>query len=222
MHFEEKIEKYEEYLAKEIVEKNFNFGKFNVNNEKPDLQNSIDNIGIEVTQATFKNNEEMKFRVGHIDVKSRNKDGSVKEFYTKDERNKKIEKFKKDYNKNNKTICNFVEIDNSISLIGIHSTQEAWRKVFEPLIIKAFEAKIEKLQTYKKFNNNGVFIFTEMFLKEEHLKHFYDVFKQLSENFKKEKKLIYDFIILNSQSNGTILYIDIKYFNNSKYIETKK
>lgn len=222
MHFEEKIEKYEEYLAKEIIEKNFNFGKFNVNSEKPDLQNSIDNIGIEVTQATFKNNEEMKFRVGHIDVKSRNKDGSVKEFCTEDERNKKIEKFKKDYSKNSKTICNFVEIDNSISLIGIHSTQEAWRKVFEPLIIKAFEAKIEKLQTYKKFNNNGIFIFTEMFLKEEHLKHFYDVFKPLSENFKKEKKLIYDFIILNSKSNGTILYIDIKYFNNSKYIKTKK
>lgn len=116
----------------------------------------------------------------------------------------------------------FVKIKNGnfgYYLQGKFCDTSCYRKIFEPLIIESFKIKTEKLQNYKQFNKNGLFIFTEMLLNNSYIKYFYDIFNNLNQQYIENSKIIYDFVILESVSSVFMIYIDMCESKNSKFFK---
>ena len=124
-------------------------------------------------------------------------------YFTEEEYQKRLKKFEQDY-KNHPL---FKISDDGSYLTGKFYDAEHWNAIFEPLIIERFETKLEKLQNYKEFRSNGIFIITEMLLYNQ-LEHFYKILNMENEKYKKDNKRYYNFAILKSLSSGMILYID--------------
>ena len=202
-----------EYLAKEIVEAYFDFGVFNLQNEKPDLQNEADNIGIEVTEAADKQTKRCRAIINSL--------FSTKCVKTSDEKCMMLFRLIEEYNTKEENHVEIKMYDGRPYVISKCKTNGQQIKIYEDLIFDRYDIKMKKLQNYKIFKTNGLFVFTEMVLTEK-LKYYYKVFSKKNKLYRKNNLKVFDFVIMYSFTNKRMFYIDLNDFKKSYIIKDVK
>lgn len=208
------IKNKEEKIAKQLIEKYLpdlcNKGIFIVSddlkdeaNKSPDLQNDIDNIGIEVTIAEPQ--EEMEIK--NIAFKKK----TDQEFLNL---------------KTKGTWSKPVVVDGGFRvLIGKLTTPNAYYQSQVKPLCDSLNKKLDKLNTTKNrkyFSNNGLFICNEMPLDEEKINEVYNLINRIQLNYLKNNpnNKIFDFVIISAQTiPDLICYFDMKDKSNNKIIE---
>lgn len=184
---------YEEYARLSLQYlPSFNYNHF-VCHDKPDLQNKVDNIGIEVTRLISFKEAEYESVIREIFGKNLTYD-DIKD-------NKKLNSPKfmgRIYNINN-------VIANSYGK-GLRNTD-----AYIIQCIECIKRKCQKMKTYKRFNKNGLYIFMETAIGIEYLTRAYQFIDELSQSF--------DFYIFNFID--TLQLYDLKSGQSSQFEVSK-
>lgn len=195
----------EERIAKNMIEKYFPKlcinGKFIIadelkdeNNKSPDLQNEIDDIGIEVTMAE----SQKELEIMNIAKKKKNNNDFLK------------------IKTGNSGIIPILAPDGTRLLIEeVHNTNVEYDKKIQ-LLKNAINKKLQKLNKTKNrkyFSSNGLCILSSIPLDDEKInevyKKMYDTQMEYLNNNKNDK--IFNFIILSAQAvPNLICYFDMK------------
>lgn len=204
----------EERIAKQLIEKYLpdlcNKGIFIVvddlkdqSNKSPDLQNDIDDIGIEVTIAEPQ--EEMEIK--NVAFKKKT-DKDFLNLKTKNTWSKPI-----------------IAEGGYRVLVGKMCTPTAYYKAQLAPLCDSLTKKLNKLNTTKNrkyFSSNGLFICNEMPLDEEKINEVYNLINKTQLDYLKSNpsNKIFDFIIISAQTiPDLICYFDMKNKSNNKIIE---